>query len=104
MSMFTCPVCGQRLEKEGAQMKCPSGHSSDISRRGYVNLLMSQASSKKRHGDDGEMVSARTRVLSSGHYDRLRDEISLIAAGLIPLGGSIVDVGCGDCYYPEHLA
>ena len=55
MSIFTCPVCGQRLEKEGAQMKCPSGHSYDISRRGYVNLLMSQASSKKRHGDDGSL-------------------------------------------------
>ena len=102
--MFTCPVCGQRLEKEGAQMKCPSGHSYDISRRGYVNLLMSQASSKKRHGDDGEMVSARTRFLSFGHYDRLRDESSLIAAGLIPQGGTIVDVGCGECYYTEHLA
>ena len=104
MSIFTCPVCGQRLEKEGAQMKCPSGHSYDISRRGYVNLLMSQASSKKRHGDDGEMVSARTRFLSSGHYDILRDEVSRIASELLPSGGTVVDIGCGECYYTEHLA
>ena len=71
MSEFTCPVCGQRLEKHGSQMKCPLGHSYDISRRGYINLLMSQASSKKRHGDDSEMVSARTRFLSLGYYDKI---------------------------------
>lgn len=104
MSEFTCPVCGQRLDKHGSQMKCPLGHSYDISRRGYINLLMSQASSKKRHGDDGEMVSARTRFLSLGYYDRLRSEVCDIAVRLIPQGGVIADIGCGECYYTEHIA
>ena len=85
-------------------MKCPLGHSYDISRRGYINLLMSQASSKKRHGDDSEMVSARTRFLSLGYYDRLRSEVCDIAVGLIPQGGVIADIGCGECYYTEHIA
>lgn len=106
MSDFICPVCRERLWRDGSSMRCPGGHSYDISRRGYVNLLMSQVSSKKRHGDDSEMVSARTDFLSLGHYDALRDKVTEIVSHEISArgGGMIADIGCGECFYTEDVS
>lgn len=104
MSEFICPVCGQKLMRESTSMRCPSGHSYDISRRGYVNLLMSQTSSKKRHGDDSEMVSARTKFLSYGHYNALRDEITKLVCDKTTDGNVIADIGCGECFYTADVA
>lgn len=104
MSEFICPVCGEKLSSSEKTMKCPNGHSYDISRRGYVNLLMSQSSSEKRHGDDSEMVSARTRFLSRGHYDRLRELIASEVMKYAKPGCVIADIGCGECYYTSSIA
>ena len=93
MSDFICPVCRERLWRDGSSMRCPGGHSYDISRRGYVNLLMSQVSSKKRHGDDSEMVSARTDFLSLGHYDALRDKVTEIVSHEISARGGGMSAG-----------
>lgn len=106
MSEFICPICGDRLERDQKTYRCLSGHCYDISKRGYVNLLMSQASSKKRHGDDAEMVNARTRFLSLDKYAPLRDEVSKIVCEFLSKrgGGVISDIGCGECYYTEHIS
>lgn len=106
MSEFICPVCGGKLERCEKIYRCSVGHSYDISKRGYVNLLMSQASSKKRHGDDTEMVNARTRFLSLDKYSPLRDEVSRIVCDELYArgGGVIADIGCGECYYTEHIS
>lgn len=103
MSEFICPVCGERLSRADGSMVCPAGHCYDISRRGYVNLLMSQSSSKKRHGDDAEMVAARTEFLSLGLYGKLRDRVTELVCGALPCGGTVADIGCGECYYTENI-
>lgn len=61
-SFFTCPVCGKALSGEKT-FKCKNNHSYDKSKHGYLNLLMSNASSGKRHGDDKLMVIARSEFL-----------------------------------------
>ena len=106
MSEFICPVCSSKLERFEKTYKCAFGHSYDISKHGYVNLLMSQASSKKRHGDDAEMVNARTRFLSLGKYAPLRDKICAVVVNELRSrrGGVISDIGCGECYYTEYIA
>ena len=60
---FICPVCKQRLTRSGSCYRCRGNHSFDIAKSGYVNLLLSQQSSQKRHGDDKAMVLARRRFL-----------------------------------------
>ena len=57
MDCFICPVCRQTLHRESNSLFCEKRHCYDISRRGYVNLLMSQASSAARHGDGKDMIS-----------------------------------------------
>ena len=74
-SLFSCPVCGTPLYKEVGQYKCINNHTFDISRQGYVNLLMSMTSKNKRHGDDKLMVKSRRDFLGNGYYSKLSKEI-----------------------------
>ena len=43
-SGFCCPVCGSALERGEKILTCENGHSFDIAKKGYVNLLLSQKS------------------------------------------------------------
>lgn len=70
---FRCPVCSQELKKEEKIWVCPQGHTFDIAAKGYVNLLMSNSSGAKRHGDDRLMINARRDFLSKGFYTPLRE-------------------------------
>lgn len=102
MPELKCPVCGEVLTGTEHVMRCRNGHSFDIAKQGYVNLLMSNSSSGKRHGDDKAMVLARCEFLNKGYYDCLRDELCALAVKHCGgIGGSInvLDAGCGEGWY-----
>ena len=103
MINFVCPVCGKHLFEEEKIYRCENGHCFDKSKFGYVNLLQSQKSSAKRHGDDRLMVRARRDFLDSGYYGSLRDELCEICGKYLPDGGVFLDAGCGECYYSTGL-
>ena len=49
MTIFRCPNCGRPLAREPHRLACPAGHSFDLAKSGYVNLLLSrQARPPKR--------------------------------------------------------
>ena len=98
MPALVCPVCGDILTKEEKTYRCSAGHSYDIARQGYVNLLPASPPGR-RHGDDALMISARTRFLDAGHYDRLIDEVAALADKYSGSVCDIADVGCGDGKY-----
>ncbi len=102
MSDFICPVCKQSLIRGDKTYFCPASHSFDISKYGYVNLLMSQQSSVKRHGDDKLMVRARRDFLSSGFYEQLRATLVNTFNANVK-NGVVVDVGCGEGYYSSAI-
>lgn len=108
MTELRCPVCGGELIKNEKTMTCPAGHSFDISRQGYVNLLMSNSSSKKRHGDDRLMVSSRYDFLNKGYYMPVRQGVEHLLENALEENALIIDAGCGECWYTaaayEHLA
>ena len=93
-SEFICPVCRGRLFELKGSLKCLNGHSFDISKEGYVNLLMSNAQGK-RHGDDKLMVKSRKDFLDKGYYEPLREAVSSILGS----GHTVLDSGCGEGYY-----
>ncbi len=103
MISFICPVCKNELSEEERLYRCENGHCFDKSKFGYVNLLQSQKSSAKRHGDDRLMVRARRDFLDSGCYGFLRDFLCEICGKYLPDGGDFLDAGCGECYYSEGL-
>lgn len=101
-NIFSCPVCESALVREEKSYRCENGHSFDISKEGYVNLLPSNKGGKI-HGDDKAMVASRTRFLEGGYYSVLRDEIcSLVEKTNIAMP-VIVDSGCGEGYYTSSL-
>ena len=103
MISFICPVCKNELSEEEKLYRCENGHCFDKSKFGYVNLLQSQKSSAKRHGDDRLMVRARRDFLDSGYYGFLRDELCEICGKYLPNGGDFLDAGCGECWYSSGL-
>jgi 23S rRNA (guanine745-N1)-methyltransferase len=96
--VLECPVCRNQLAGSGHALSCPNGHSYDIARQGYVNLLPPGAHTGT--ADTAQMVAERAEFLSAGHYDALADAIAaevLDAAGHTP--GCLLDAGAGTGYY-----
>ena len=90
-----CPNCFLPLHPSGALLlKCERGHSFDVNRRGFVNLLTGQ---QKFIGDSGTMLDARHRFLNAGWYEPLRDSLRELVSSERP--HAILDVGCGTGYY-----
>jgi 23S rRNA (guanine745-N1)-methyltransferase len=93
---WSCPACRQTLSLTGdrRQWQCPAGHSYDVAREGYVNLLLAQHRRSRQPGDSPEMISARRRFLATGAYDPMSAALAETVAGRDP--GTVLDVGCGE--------
>ena len=104
MSNFICPVCKSEISLFERTYKCNNNHCFDLSKDGYVNLLMSQQSSLKRHGDDKLMVKARRDFLEKGFYNDLRQALCETLKDALPDDSTIVDVGCGEGYYTSEIS
>lgn len=100
---FICPVCGEKLIVSDKICSCKSGHNFDIARQGYVNLLLSQQSGAKHHGDDKLMVNARRNFLEKGYYSSLRDGLCNAVKENCPSSPLIIDAGCGEGYYSQAI-
>ena len=98
-----CPICGNKLNKTAASYLCPSGHSFDIARQGYVNLLTVQQKHSLNPGDTREQVLSRRAFLEAGCYAPIADTL-IETARELGLSGPILDVGCGEGYYSAKLA
>ena len=108
VSCLHCPVCGEKLalHKDSGcdSLRCTAGHSFDIARSGYVNLLRPGRQTNKNAGDDKKMVAARQFFLSCGYYDRALDYIINVARTYVKPDGIMVDCGCGTGYYSNKTA
>ena len=80
-------------------MVCPRGHSFDIARSGYLNLLQPQERRSKEPGDSPDAVAARRRLHDRGVTEPLRQAIAAYASA----DDTILDAGCGDGFYLGSL-
>jgi 23S rRNA (guanine745-N1)-methyltransferase len=62
--MLLCPVrdCHMALGRAERRLLCPRGHSFDVARSGYINLLQPQERRSKQPGDTVAAVAARRRL------------------------------------------
>lgn len=104
MLKFSCPVCGNFLYQDDKTYKCERNHCFDIAKQGYVNLLQSQQSHLKRHGDDKLMIKARYDFLNGGYYAPLMKTLCNTVDNYLQDKASIIDAGCGDCYYSSSIS
>lgn len=98
-----CPICGCGLHRQERTFRCGSGHSFDIARQGYVNLLPVQQKHSLHPGDTRAQVLARRSFLEAGFYEPIADTLARTAKTL-GCTGPVLDVGCGEGYYSSRLA
>jgi len=101
--MLLCPVreCRMGLRRDQRRLVCPQGHSFDVARSGYSNLLQPQDRRSKHPGDTAQAVSARRRLHDAGVTQPLLEAISDLAA---PSPSDLVlDAGCGEGFYLGSL-
>ena len=103
---LSCPLDGSPLLPEGSAWRCASGHSFDIARQGYTNLLPVQNKRSRDPGDSKAMVAARQRFLNADFYRPLAAAVSYATlTGTVPgTTLSCLDAGCGEGYYLRQLA
>ena len=107
---LACPLDGEPLALTGSVWRCAAGHSFDIAKQGYVNLLPVQHKRSHDPGDSKAMVAARQRFLGAGYYQPIADAVSDAvfshAGSQHPTNEplSCLDAGCGEGYYLRQLA
>lgn len=107
---LACPLDEKPLSRSDSAWSCPDGHSFDIAKQGYVNLLPVQQKRSHDPGDSKAMVAARQRFLNAGHYQPVAEAVShavlshaeVQSAANPPF--SCLDAGCGEGYYLRQLA
>jgi 23S rRNA (guanine745-N1)-methyltransferase len=102
---LACPIDGEILSPSGKQLCCANGHSYDIARQGYVNLLPVQHKRSKQPGDSKAMVLARNQFLNTGIYAPVAKKLVDIVIAQISDGYDqcLLDAGCGEGYYLDTL-
>jgi 23S rRNA (guanine745-N1)-methyltransferase len=101
--LLCCPLDKLALRQQDTRLQCANGHSFDIARQGYVNLLGPGDKRSRDPGDSSEMVAARRAFLNSGHYEPLAHRVAALVRPLTGTGSVIVDAGCGEGYYLQQL-
>jgi 23S rRNA (guanine745-N1)-methyltransferase len=96
-SVLACSVrnCGQPLLRNERHWSCARGHSFDIARSGYVNLLQPQDRRSLDAGDAAPAVEARARAIA-GPAREMFERVAGRAA-VVPFADNsvVVDLGCG---------
>jgi 23S rRNA (guanine745-N1)-methyltransferase len=89
--LCTVRDCRAPLARDANRVVCERGHSFDVARSGYINLLQPQDRRAKNPGDSAEIVAARRRFLE-------RHAIPLDLSALRS-PDSALDIGCGEGHY-----
>ena len=98
-----CPICAAPLRQTDKTFRCDAGHSFDMARQGYVNLLPVQNKRSLNPGDTREQVLSRRSFLEAGFYAPIAQALCDAARDL-KCAGPILDVGCGEGWYSAQLA
>jgi 23S rRNA (guanine745-N1)-methyltransferase len=100
-NILVCPVCGEELAVAGKSRVCGNGHCFDVSKYGYVNLLLPDKKNSADPGDNKEMIKARVAVMKKGYYEALAKRIAEILTDAPK--PAFLDAGCGVGYVPHIL-
>jgi 23S rRNA (guanine745-N1)-methyltransferase len=100
INALRCSLCDNPIVGKKSTLCCESGHSFDIARQGYVNLLHARIPAGT--ADTADMVAARVAFLAAGHYTPLADELARCAAEVTE-DGLVIDAGAGTGYYLGHV-
>lgn len=98
--LFICPVCQATLDCLENRFVCPKGHSFDMAKQGYINLLLN--AKKDKHYDKASF-ERRHQILEAGFYNPILEVIETVISKITG-NVTILDVACGEGYYSRQLA
>jgi 23S rRNA (guanine745-N1)-methyltransferase len=101
IDLLCCPHCGGGLELGEGTARCADGHSFDVARQGYLNLLPGDA--RTGSADTAAMVRARVEFLAGGHYAPVAEAVADAATTTEAGEGLAIDLGAGTGYYLAEL-
>lgn len=109
LDALLCPICGLNFthpQSGATAVACANGHSFDIARQGYLNLLTGHGT--KFIPDTPAMTAARDDFLDAGHYAALAAALAdKVLDALHSEAGSdpalIIDAGTGTGYYLQKI-
>lgn len=100
--LLRCPVCHGVMDlKSGKSLFCPQGHTFDISKFGYINLLLRAVKTKY----DRTLFRARKQLISAGKLEPLIKAITVGMINHLPdhflynkasEPNMLLDAGCGE--------
>lgn len=105
--IWQCPICKCSIVLKDKQCVCSNGHSFDLAKQGYVNLLPANFKQSKNPGDSQLMIKARKAFLAAGCYEPLlnfllkwqQEYVSTVDGG----PQYCLDLGGGEGYFSSHL-
>jgi len=105
-NQLACPLDGEPLQRESNTWRCSKGHSFDVARQGYVNLLPVQNKRSRDPGDSKAMVVARQEFLAAGFYQPIAQAVAGLMLNGVTSSATLncLDAGCGEGYYLRQLA
>lgn len=107
-----CPLCGTAMgvDDTGRSLRCHHVTSGEVSRGrshlfdggagGYVHLAPGHGGG----GDAKEAVRARSSFLGGGYYAPAARAIADLVEAYTPKGGLVLDAGCGEGYFSNHVS
>lgn len=97
--LLRCPLCKSAFAAAAGALVCQNGHSFDLARQGYVNLLPGGRHRPAVGGDSPAQLHHRTQFHDAGYLDALAATIVIQVEPLSP--ERILDAGSGTGH---HLA
>jgi len=99
-----CPVrgCRRALVREERRVICSGGHSFDVARSGYVNLLQPQDRRSPRPGDSPAALKARRRFISRGFEAPITAAITDLLD--VDSTDAVLETGCGEGHQLAAIA
>jgi 23S rRNA (guanine745-N1)-methyltransferase len=91
----TVRACGLLLERAARSFRCARGHTYDVARSGYINLLQPQDRKSTRAGDALDAIEARARLLELSVGRTILDAVIDRAATYASRDAVVVDLGSG---------
>jgi 23S rRNA (guanine745-N1)-methyltransferase len=95
VELLRCPACEGELAMADGALRCESGHSFDVARQGYVNLVPGR-------GDTAEMAEAREAFLGAGHFRGLTRAL-VEETTTVQTAGAVLDLGAGTGHHLAHV-
>jgi 23S rRNA (guanine745-N1)-methyltransferase len=99
--LLRCPFCKSGFTDAAGALVCRNGHSFDLAREGYVNLISGRRRRPAASGDSPTQLRHRAEFLNAGHVDAVAAMVAAHVEEVPYLSRHVLDAGSGTGH---HLA